>query len=173
MVASMGHRSGRTAAGAVVAALLLIAPLAGCALEGGEPSPADSTSEDDGGNDVPLPPSPDPTEDPVIAAPIKVPPFGGDEEFSPNTAGRLEELLTERCEDGTLCVNLVYTVIPPDADKYGEGCYTTSIEPNGDAISRDSTIAVEVTCEDQGDNGGETGEENSNGETNETETDGG
>lgn len=107
----------------------------------------------------------EPTDE-VILAPIKVPDFGGDAEFAPNSPRRLEELIRERCEDGSLCVSLTYTVDPPGTDpyltaQYPDGgatmeCRTTSIEPHGDAIPAGTDIAVAVDCtEVLAQNGGE------------------
>lgn len=97
----------------------------------------------------------EPTDD-VILAPIKVPDFGGDAEFAPNSPRRLEELIRERCEDGSLCVSLTYTVDPSGTDpyltaQYPDGgatveCRTTSIEPHGEAIPAETEIAVGVDC---------------------------
>lgn len=111
----------------------------------------DGGSGDGGGNGQVTEPT-----DEVILAPIKVPDFGGDAEFAPNSPRRLEELIRERCEDGSLCVSLTYTVDPPGTDpyitaQYPDGgatveCRTTSIEPHGDAIPAGTEIAVGVDC---------------------------
>jgi len=158
----------------VVAALLAVVLAAGCAT-GETPGIGESTgtgtqqpdgngdggkgdggngdggSGDGGGDGQTI----EPTDD-VILAPIKVPDFGGDAEFAPNSPRRLEELIRERCEDGSLCVSLTYTVDPPGTDpyltaQYPDGgatveCRTTSIEPHGEAIPAETEIAVGVDC---------------------------
>lgn len=160
---------------AVLLAALIMITGAACASGGGSDggeTDAPTETADTGGNGVPVGPNGDTPDETVILAPIKVPPFGGDAEFSPHTIARFVELVTQGC-GGSMCVTVDFDVTPPGFEPVDDTrCEITSIAPSGE-VPRGSTVEVGVSCSEQGNDGGETSE-NPEGETAENGgTDGG
>lgn len=152
----------------LTALLVMVGVLAGCTADPGSGEDVPETTEGPAptsNSDPVIIQTNDPPTGEVILAPVKVPPFGGDAEFSPHTITRFIELITERC-GGTLCLDIDFDVTPPGVEPDDEFCEITGIEPGGAEVEHGATVEVAVNCESDP---GSTEEPDGEGETGATE----